>query len=281
MPLSIKQITDLIEEGQGLKGLTGAFADIASIKLRKIKSRVERNREFFDEISELYILIRKEASKRDAFLKKNGRTISLVITSNKSFYGKLNTDLIDFYIKSYSNLESDIIVIGQTGVQLLHAMSFLSHPFKKPFDSLIWKDDLPNFQELMSLVLKIRDYSKILVFYPQLKTLLEQAPSIKDITYSESPRLPLDENIFIFEPEIFKILTFFDSQITLLLLDYTLLEAELSRIAARLISMNEARNNAENFIKQQKRSLYTLEKSVENSQVLETAFVIESLNQKM
>ena len=100
----------------------------------------------------------------------------------------------------------------------------------------------------------------------------------KDVVLSQLPEI--STNNFIFEPEIIRMLDFFDSQIKILLLEQTILESELARTASRLIAMDQAQSRAKDFISDNKRALGQLKKSTYNARLLETLATMSKWRQE-
>ena len=105
-----------------------------------------------------------------------------------------------------------------------------------------------------------------------MKSLLVQVPTAMDITTSSMPQLEGGKGHsfkFIFEPDLSKILQFFDSQIITLLLEGTFLESELSRTASRFISMDKAETEANKLIKQYLTLKAYVKRNMDNNTILE------------
>lgn len=253
-----KQITQDIDLDTGLKMVAQAFTEISSIKLRKIRNRIERNRVFFEEISGLFGALAKLANKRGIVpkLKKNGTT-ALILTSNSKFYGGLENRVLQFYSANINKLQADQILIGHSA----------SDFFRK--NAIILKEDLPTETELQNLTNLIRDYHQVLVFYPRFQSVLVQKPFAVDLTKSDIAPSKVDLD-YILEPEIQTMWQFFDTQILKLLLEQTFLEAELARTAARLTSMDQAAEMADHAIGDLKRALAVRKRSISNNLILET-----------
>ena len=81
---------------------------------------------------------------------------------------------------------------------------------------------------------------------------------------------PIASADYLFEPEISAILDFFDTQVRRVLLDRVMLEAELSRTAARLFKMEDAVDHARVFSHATELRLRRERASVSNTQLLET-----------
>ncbi len=273
--MTIKQIQDRIEAGLSLKSLTESYTEIASLKLRAIRDDVQQNATFFEELAKVYNLVKQIAAKEQLKVNfKTKDTLSIIITSNYRFYGNINTRLAEVYVKQTATYKTDMLVIGLTGQQFLKPLLHSSN-----LQFLIFKKDTPNELELQQLGQFIQPYNRVLVYYSQFKSVLVQLPVIKDITQSQisgvaaatSELARVSDTLgFILEPEIAEMLVFFDSQMGALLLQEAFLEAELSRTAARLISMDEAQDNAGKYIKVEKNMLNIQKKSIVNMRILET-----------
>lgn len=281
--MTIKEINNLIEEAKSLKQVTQAFTQIASSKLKRIRDGVERNRDFFKDLSDIYGLINIIAKARKIKPpQKNDKTLSIVLTSNQRFYGKITAELIEFFMVQTSKVRSDKLVIGKSGIEALKSVNYaLSY---KP---LVLAGDFPTNEEFLGLSKLISSYSRVLVFHPHFQSVLVQKPIIADITRSEeqisvkteaSRKLINQINSFIIEPEIKIMVDFFDSQIKTLLLEAAFLESELARTASRLIAMDSAQNEAEKYLDTQKTLLLNAQRSIQNARILETITAMKKSN---
>lgn len=276
--MTIKQLSDIIEQGQALKLISQAYTEIASAKLKVIRNQVERYRIYLENLAQVHRAVKQVGAERKMLPVKNGQTISLVITSNYHFYGSVNVDLIKYFISQMQVHPTEQIIIGKTAQLYLQGVSY-----NQKYDLVLLKGDYPNFDELSALVNKIKDYSQILIFFSKMKTVMVQQPTFSDITQTSflkmpSPNAPkVRERPFIFEPELTQILSFFESQVTNLLLQQTFLESELSRTASRLISNDQAQMNADKFIDDYKIQLAQAKRAQANERILETFTALNSL----
>lgn len=265
--MTIKEIDALIEEGDSLKQIAQAYSEIANLKLQRIRGELDRNRVFFKEIAGVYGMVKNIASKRALRISKPKKTISLIITSNYRFYGQINSSLIDFFIASTQGLETDRIILGKAAIDYFRAQKVFQN-----YTEIMLKDDQPSARELLDLINLVKDYNQVLVFHSQLKSLLIQQPQALDIVaQTEGIGKEETENIrFIFEPQLSKILSFFDSQILVLLLEATFLESEVARTASRFISMDQAENEANKYIKENEMLKGYVKRNLVNNQILES-----------
>ncbi len=275
--MTIKEIDAALEEGQSLKQITQAYSEVANLKIKKIRTEVERNRIFFEEISGVFALIKKLAIKRRVNIVKPKKTVSVIITSNYHFYGSINADLIDFFLLEIQKMDTDKLIIGKVAIDFFKASKTLSnHKQASAIQEVLLNKDQATSEELVNLVNIIKDYEQVLIFYSSMKSLLIQQPTVTDITASSQTKLELlstkedpKDIRFIFEPELSKILQFFDSQIITLLLEGTFLESELSRTASRFISMDQGENEANKFIKEYEKLKAYVKRNLDNNKILE------------
>lgn len=267
--MTIQQIQETIEQGEALKTIAQAYTEISSSKLKRIRTSVEKNRYYLDDLAKVFGVVKQVASIRNVLPQKNGQTISVLITSNYHFYGNVNSKLIKFFIDAMRQTRTDQVVIGKTALEYLEQSKY-----NLPYQSLILKTDFPNAEELNKIVQITKPYSKILIYYAKLQTVLVQNPAISDITQTSYLKpLPVDPSgrpqAFIFEPELTKILDFFETQVTNLLVEQTFLDSELSRTASRLVSMDQAQSSANEYINKQKISLFQAQKTINNANIVE------------
>lgn len=268
--MTIKDIQTTINQANALKQIAVAYTEISSNKIKRIRNLVEKNRNFLDDLSVVYKVLKKRAQLRNLLPKKNGKTVSVLLSANEHFSGSINQDLTKYFVDMVRQQTTDQIVIGKTAVEWLDSIKY-----QIPYTKIILKKGYPESSELDVLVGLVKDYSQIIVYYPRMKTVMLQIPTSEDITQTSylAEMKVSDEDakkLFIFEPEFTKILAYFESQVTNLLLQQAFLEGELSRTAARLVSMDESQTNAEKVIKQNATILDHAKKSAANGRLLET-----------
>lgn len=275
--MTIREIEEILEEGESLKAMAQAFSEIANLKIKRIRSAVERNRIFFDEISKIYAIVKAFALQKKVVVVKPKKRLCIILTSNYRFYGNINSSLIKYFIGSTRELpDVDKIVLGKGGIDFFKATKLLPN-----YKEIMLKTDMPTVFELTNLAKICSEYNQVLVFHSRFKSLLTQKATFTDITTTSlylrefqvklfNPKNKEDFMRFIFEPELPKILAFFDNQILTLLLEQTFLESELSRTASRFISMDEAETQSNKFIKEYRKLKSYAIRNLENNKILET-----------
>lgn len=264
----INKIKNYLEEVGSLELLANVYTDIARARLEKVRTGIERNRAFVAEIANVLHIVRVAAEEKGLSAKKKKKvSASLLITSNKRFYyGNLDSRVTDFYVAhtAYTGFV-DRFVVGSVGADELAGRRY---PF--PVKSVRFDRDLPNTIELEILAEQLNDYQKVFVYFPRFKTVLSQQPSFVDITglvFASSTGEA--DHYYIFEPEIEKILDFFEGQVMAILLEQAFLESELSRLGSQLVAMDNASINAGKIIHQQNELLAAAKRSYSSMQVLE------------
>ncbi len=269
---NLQQAKQHLETTESLKLITEALGDIASIKLKATRHSIEHTIDYFQQASVIYRVVKSVALNQKLAQKyqkpKNGRTATVLLTSNSHLYGGLDTELTKFFMDNIVRIPGDRVVVGSFGKEILEAAQF-----KEPFEFVKFKKDSPTPLELQNLSQKVFSHRAILVFYTKYVTVLNQEPNIADISISY-----IEDNKFknfgpinyIAEPEIGQILNFFESHILNLLFQSLFLEVDLARTAARMISMNQAQENASKVLEKEKKGFLKIKKQILNMKILET-----------
>lgn len=278
MPLIADLKTELLDE-QTLKYITSTFTEINSLKAKKIRAEFEKNQRFFEEIAQVYRLVKEVAINKGVLPKtilfegyaerKEGEkdTLAIAVTSNMRFYGKLNLNVARRFLEETGHAKTkDLMVIGQTGAEYLRAKKGGAR-----IKTFFFKRDFPSRAEMLSLIDATRSYKRIYFYYPRFVTMVRQTVGLLDVTQTPTEIPPEVGRIeYIFEPELKKILDFFERHVRLLLLSRVMLEAELSRTAARLMTMSAANDRADELIGVTASQLSKATKSFTNARLLET-----------
>lgn len=261
-----------LEDNKTLRSIAAAFTEVNAYRIKKIRASFEKNYRFYKEITDIYHLIKETAASgappgEPVKPRLAGdKSLRVAVTSNSHFFGNLNRDVIDKFLVDARKTKDDLMVIGQTGI----SFSALKIPPSR-FQSFRFKSDFPSREEIVSVINATRDYARVYLYYPQFVNMLTQKVYILDITQSAPPQKSAVANInHIFEPEVGKIVEFFEKQVRSLLFIRAMLETDLSRTAARLISMSGAEQRAEALIRQRGYIIGKFERSERNARLLET-----------
>lgn len=264
----IRQLNDV----ETVRFISSALFEISARQMTRLREALAENNEFYNEISELYDIVKRSASIQK-HLKSNSdkarglkqHSVAVVFTSNKRFYGSLNRDLVETFMKDVSDDGIDRIVVGDTGREIIEitrgapTCQFLS-----------FEQDEPTPKEAQQFLERVRGYNQIFVYYPTFVSVFMQKISKIDITHTPTT-LDGDKDMveYIFEPELPQILTFFEQRVRQLLFGRVLLETDLARVAARFVAMSMAERQANELEKKLTLSIRNQKEATSNRELLE------------
>ena len=266
----IEELREGIKDEEALHGLASAFTEVSAAKIGALKQKFEKNRGFFQEISGLYRLVK---SSSDTPTTASKALLSVAMTTNNRFYGVINLEVMKKFLSETKKQGVERLVIGKIGISYLQSIDF-----KGEIEKMVLATDVPKMSDLEKLLERAQAYQKVLLYHPQFQTIYTQTPAVTDIAYAPTPRSlgeggqkAAEENVhFIFEPELPKIVDFFETQIRAILLQRVLLEVELSVTASRLQAMSRAQEHAREVLSHRKRQLTKELHSRTNARLLES-----------
>ncbi len=268
----IKEQKQNIENIESARYITGALRDISAIELKGLRKKFEQNDVFYEELKELFQLVWRiaYADNPNATTPKDNKELYIAYTTNRHFYGSLNHDVVHEFISS-TDLKSSCLVIGDTGKQI-----WMSGAKKRrELSFLSFKNDTPDNSEVNSLMNKIKKYKHVYIFYPGFTSVFHQDVEMVDITYKPSKKILKKKEFeglpkYLLEPDLSEMVSFFNDQVRYSLFERLLLETQISRVAARLVKMDTADQNASELIKTEMRKLRRVRTSFSSRRMLET-----------
>jgi ATP synthase F1 gamma subunit len=274
-----QQIKAALDDSEQLKLVTESLSEIAAMRFKSTRSQIQHNKFFFQEISKVYHTLKFLDTKRRDTKKTpvptDNRTICVLITSNYHFYGGIDYKLSNSFHQNLSKYPTtEKIIVGSSGKDYITSLD----P-KGRYEFFVMKKDMPEPSELAQLVGRIKGYGKVLVFHTKFSTILDQKIEVSDLNQSQAQTeaTKMEEIAYLLEPELGKMLSFFESQLFGSLLESIFLQAQLSRTAARMVGMDSAELNADKLIAKQKRELNVAKKNLQNIRILEIYPAIRNL----
>ena len=253
--------------------VTTAMFEVSAEKIDRLRTAFEKNSQFYTEITKLYQAVKQTAIIRGELSGKAAsgaaRSISVAFTTNSRFYGSVNTEVMRTFIKHMQDSNSDYLIIGRTGG--LFMRDFHTHTTQVSY--LLFKEDEPSDEEMHTFLDTIAPYDHVYVFHSSFVNVFTQKVSSLDIAYTPSPEdaaRAAEKIDYIFEPELPKILAFFETRVRHLLFQRVMLEAELARTAARLISMNQAQDRADSAVTRARRRMRRENATFNDARLLES-----------
>ncbi|MEK7155179.1 MAG: F0F1 ATP synthase subunit gamma [Patescibacteria group bacterium] len=254
-----RSIADEIDGLLGLKGLVETYEEVAAGRMQKVRLAVLTARDFLQGLSGVFIevkanyneqvtmLVRKKKGGREtkSSLNRNGKTVAVWISANAGLYGDIVEKTFSAFEAFVNENKPDVVVIGRLGVrQMTERMPQVLYNY------FGLEDDRVGPEELGEIMRYLLQFEKILVFHGLFKSLVNQeavtTPVSGDELYQPSSAEAPEgqaKHQYLFEPELAKVLQFFESQILVTLFEQAVHESQLAKFASRLMSLDRAVDN--------------------------------------
>lgn len=256
-----KEIVREVDFLNTLQTILETYEEIAATRMARIRTSILDSRDFLLEINAIFqqvkssykasieLLMKQKKIKdptRLTFLKRNGKTLYIFVSANTGLYGDIIKKTYDVFIDNLKKTPGDVVIMGKLGVEIYKADK-VSIPYTY-FDFPDNKIDYAIFKKITEHVIQ---YEKVIVFYEQFNTVINQSPIVTNI--SGDP-LPWEKGgpvaKYFFEPSLQKIMEFFEKEIFSSIFQQTIFESELAKFAARMVSLDLASDNTKNRLKQ-------------------------------
>lgn len=258
---TIIDIRENIKDLQALGDLINAYEEIASIRMRKIRDNVLRNRLYQEEVNEIFEKVRKwysketfalaknrGRSKQITFIPHNGKNVAVLMSANTGLYGSIVPDTYRMFMKEARETQSEITVIGKYGFQL-----FLSENIGKPYTYFDYPDYGDDNDKLYEIIKHVVQYEQIHVFYGKFRNIISQESTMLSVSakieLTDEGEDGKEKEYYIFEPTLEKILIYFETQIFSSLFQQSMKESQLSKYASRFVAMDKASSNTDTEMK--------------------------------
>lgn len=240
-----------------LKTLAQAYEQISVMRIQRVRGSVLTTRDFLTGLADIYKDVKrsykdeverltnhhKNAKIMMSGLTKNGKTVSVLLSSNNKLYGDIVSRVFNLFAQDIGrDPNADIVVIGKVGKSMMDTrLPGIAYTyFDLPDQNASLTDLSPIFKFVVS-------YEKILVYYGRFLNIVSQEPAVSEISGEESlidqpleKEEKADRTPFFFEPNLQRILGFFEDQVFASILKQVVDESELSRLASRIKSMEDS-----------------------------------------
>lgn len=250
-----KALESEIQNLEGLNSMIQAYEEIAANRIMHSRESVLVNRQYIEELNEIFKEVissyKKEAdsllknkkskdSNEVTFMNKNGKTLYLLISANAGLYGNLVKNTFDLFAQNTDDPNSDRAIIGKLGLSLWQQSRNPNKYFYFDFP-----DQSVDDESLKKVLDFIVSYQKIIVFYGKFQNLVTQEATYSDISGNT---LPTESSThpyikYFFEPSLGRVLEFFEKQIFASIFEQTVRESQLAKIASRLKTLDQATVN--------------------------------------
>jgi F-type H+-transporting ATPase subunit gamma len=236
-----------------LRDIVEAYEEIASIRMRRVKSSVLQTREFLDGLRKVFYQVKYVYTKEVARLEKdsknkyirntNGKTVSVLLSANTGLYGDITLKTFESFVKHAKNTDTDIAVVGKVGKRQFSALEgskFLEGVQVKYFNL---SDSGLDRENTKTLLAHLVSYETIIVFHGKFKDILTQEPAAVSISGDvlQADIESFANNVrYIFEPSLEDVMKYFETEILSSIFDQSIHESNLSKYASRMISLDHA-----------------------------------------
>lgn len=251
--LDQRQLKTNFEFLDTIRSLCVAYEQISVMKMKKIKDAVLFTRSYYDELSEVYLQMKEtykhqvmDLAKKNKIkdpeklllMGKNEKTVDILLSANNKLYGDILNKVFYKFVEETRNRDTDLVIIGRLGKEMYDDLGL-----KKTYTYFEIPDTDLTVSDLKPVINNIIKYSKINVFFGRYESFFSQLALNKNITgdIMMGNDHDLKENKFYyFEPNLEKILLFFETQIFSNFFKQTAYEGQLARYASRISAMEQA-----------------------------------------
>ena len=248
-----KQIIEEINLNQQFKTLTQAYQEHAIVQINLARYSVLASREFMQELAEIFYNVKssydiylksltgKEKEAHQERIKKNGKEVLVLLSANGKFYGDLVGKVCRLFVKQIKETNADVIIVGKEGKKF-----YENTGLNRPYIYIDVPDTKITLEMLKPLINSIIGYQKATIFYGKFDNIIVQnavAGSLSgDLPETDVTKKQATED-FLYEPNLERVMEFFENQIFSMLLNQTVSEGKLARFASRIKAMESAQNN--------------------------------------
>ena len=258
MPI-LKKIKEDLKAVSNIETITRTYQEIANLRMNEIRQKVLNNREFIEELSQVYTLAKKAylvlLKKEKPFIKRKGERVVVFLSGNERFYGTLFSDIWRELLNYLAKNKADLAVVGRMGKYLAERSGFGHKMFYFELN-----DDKPEKNRLREIIDFIKNYEEIIIFHGRFQTILSQKVVQSNISGGVTLEEELEEvKSYLFEPSPEAVLEFFETELLSAFFNQTILEHRLSKYTTRMVAMYQATENA----KKRERKLKIEQKKIE------------------
>lgn len=231
--------------------LTSVFESIASMRVAKVKNKVNLSKEFFQLLWKRYRSIQVDPEKvitNRAGFNENPKKVFVVISAESGLSGNIDQRLIETMLQDYDSKSTDIVVLGAHGANQLtqQGIKFVRY-FQIP--------ETDQYIDVSPLVEAVLPYSRIIIYYEEYVSLgvqeikkIDLMSSMKTMTENISEEGIITEDDTIFEPSLEEIAGQMEITMVTLALSQTILESSLAQAASRFSAMALAKKRANEIL---------------------------------
>lgn len=263
--MRIKKVKSDISITSQFGHLAEALQEISVLKMAEIRNMVLKAREYEDGLIGIFADIRlstrndkKSETKINLQVKKEKRVVVLLSANNRLF-GHITDEVYDKCMSEVLQSDDDLIIVGRIGKQ-----KYENDGHIKEFAYYDLPDFDITFMDILPVLSHIVEYQSIRVFYALSNNIMSQQAIAKNITGEDiinEKEVSGTQKIYLVEPSIEALYSFFSGQILGIFFKQTIYEYELARHSSRIKTLEESINHVDENMKKQKRILKQIMRS--------------------
>ncbi len=263
MPQSTREILRRIKGIKSTQQITRAMEMVAAVKLNRVRTLAENSRPYVNRLGTLMRIIRSSemavAVDHPVFSTKEGsRLLLIVITSDRGLCGTFNINMINSvlqFLEEQKGKQVSIIAVGKKGYDTLVRRGYaIEQFFPVPWGSTL-ASDLRTINTLLTEGFNAQKIDGVHLYYTQFINVLRHVPThvkllpLSPLSEEEKKHLIKGEIDFIMEPSFQELALSLIPQYIETQIYHCLIESVTSEQAARMVSMRNATDNADEMIK--------------------------------
>jgi F0F1-type ATP synthase gamma subunit len=269
---NVKKIHQQLDFVDRFKGFALSYQQVTMAEMAEVRETVLQTRAYMEGLQDVFIDVKNDHKMRIEELQKKNKGKShlsfstlektrknavILFSVSTKFSNFLNKVVIEKLVEYLKKNNADIFVFGKVGESILKQ----NFPSKKI--TLIAEDRSEN-NNMKKVLEKLLTYQNVELFFPKFHNLLNQEVVSTNLTGEESALNKasssvsrLEENRrFLFEPDIDKILNFFEVEFFKFVFDRSMEESNLAHLGARLTTFESVQQSVDkSYEKTKKRYL--------------------------
>lgn len=238
---------------QNLQTICQVYEELSVMKMNEMRENVLHNRTYYQELINTYFEVKtsyknqvlsimhkknKKDIKEMTIFEKNGKTAEVLITANTKLHGSLIQDVFNYFVREVKEKDSDIFIVGKLG-DVAFQQAF---PHKNRFYFEFPDAEIGSGEAIKTLSFHLTQYEKVNLYCGKFENLFNQTAMMNNIT-GDLSQLNAEElkeiERFLFEPDLDKVLVFFETKILNALIEQNLYEHQLARYGSRIKLMEQ------------------------------------------
>lgn len=264
MAQSTREIRRRIKSVKSTQQITRAMQMVAAVKLNRVRSLAENSRPYVERLGTLMRIIRSSEQAALAIdypvfrTTEGARLLLIAITSDRGLCGTFNINMINAveqFLESKKEKQITIFAVGKKGYDaLLHKGYSIEKYFPVPTGAAL-SADLRTINTLINEYFSAQSVDEVHICYTRFVNVLRHEPTqlkllpLSPLSEEEKKHLIKGEIDFLMEPSFQELALSLIPQYIESEIYHCLIESLTSEYAARMVSMRNATDNADDMIK--------------------------------